>query len=279
VLTNDWFVLVFLFLTAALVRWLFVLNNPHADGFLIYQGKPISDGWSYTVKAISIAQGHGMPPVKQAAVRPFYPITLACLYTWFGFSLWAVTVLNIVISGFTAALIYLCGRRGLNRFCGLAAAFFFAIDPSQLLQTPQAGTEPLGLLFFVASVYATLRAFDTRYVSLFFLSGIFIGLSNLTRTLTILTLPFYLGAILLFVGIRERALKAALVSAGVMVVGASLVLLPWVIRQERMYQIFSISDNIGEAFYAATSPKYKQWTPAVHADADADKVPNTIGDR
>jgi len=112
VLTNDWFVLVFLFLTAALVRWLFVLNNPHADGFLIYQGKPISDGWSYTVKAISIAQGHGMPPVKQAAVRPFYPITLACLYTWFGFSLWAVTVLNIVISGFTAALIYLCGRRG-----------------------------------------------------------------------------------------------------------------------------------------------------------------------
>ena len=161
-LTNDWFVVILLFLTAAGARWLFVLNNPHADGFLIYQGKPLSDGCSYTFKAISIAEGHGIPPVQQPAVRPCYPITLACLYTWTGFSLWAVTVLNILISGFTAALIYLCGVRGLNRFCGLGAALFFAIDPSQLLQTPQAGTEPLGLLFFVASVYAALRAFETR---------------------------------------------------------------------------------------------------------------------
>ena len=52
-----------------------------------------------------------------------------------------------------------------------------------------------------------------------------------------------------------------------------------VIRQERLYGISSISDNIGEAFYAATSPTYKQWTPAVRRDADNDGIPNTIGDR
>jgi hypothetical protein len=84
-----------------------------------------------------------------------------------------VAALNIVIGGFTAALIYLCGARGLNRFCGLGAALFFAIDPSQLTQTPQAGTKPVGLLFFTASVYATLRAFETRRASWFFLSGLF----------------------------------------------------------------------------------------------------------
>ena len=278
-LTNDWFVVILLFLTAAGARWLFVLNNPHADGFLIYQGKPLSDGCSYTFKAISIAQGHGIPPVQQPAVRPCYPITLACLYTWTGFSLWAVTVLNILISGFTAALIYLCGVRGLNRFCGLGAALFFAIDPSQLLQTPQAGTEPLGLLFFVASVYAALRAFETRRASLFFLTGLFIGLSNLTRTLTIFTLPFYAGLILLLVGIRERTFKNASVYIVLMILGVAIAILPWLVRQERMYRIWSISDNIGEAFYAATSPKYKQWTPAVRQDAEADGIPDTVGDR
>ena len=249
------------------------------DGFLIYQGTPFSDGCSYTFKAISIAEGHGIPSGQQPAVRPFYPITLACLYTWWGFSLWAVAVLNMVIGGLTAALIYLCGARGLNRFCGLGAALFFAIDPSQLMQTPQAGTEPLGLLFFVASVYATLRALETRRASLFFLSGLFIGLSNLTRTLTIFTLPFYLGLILLLVGIRERRFKTASIYLALMVLGVAITILPWLIRQERMYRIFTISDNIGEAFYAATSPKYKQWTPSVREDADAEGIPNTIGDR
>src|SRR6266480_6611 len=227
VLENDWFVSVLIFLTAAAVRWLFILYYPHADGFLIYQGSPLSDGYSYTFKAISIAEGHGIPPVQQPAVRPFYPIVLACLYTWLGFSLWAVAVLNIVIGGFTAALIYLCGARGLNRFCGLGAALFFAIDPSQLTQTPQAGTEPLGLLFFVASVYAALRAFETLRSSLFFLSGLSIGLSNLTRTLTLFTLPFYLGLILLLVGIRERRFKTASIYIFLMVLGFAIVMLPW----------------------------------------------------
>ncbi len=120
-------------------------------------------------------------------------MTLACLYTWFGFARWAVGVLNLVIGAFTAALIYLCGARALNRFCGVGAALFFAIDPSQLLQVPQAGTEPLGLLFFVASVYAALVAFETGRTVSYFLCGLFIGLSNITRTLTIFTLPFFLG--------------------------------------------------------------------------------------
>lgn len=279
VLANDFFVVILLVFIAATVRWLFVLYDPRADGFLIYQGVPLSDGCSYTFKAKSIAQGYGIPPVQQPAVRPLYPIALACFYTWTGFSLWAVNLLNILAGALTAGLIYLCGTRALNRFCGLGAAAFFAIDPSQLMQTPQAGTEPLGLLFFVASAYTALRAFERRRSSLFFLSGLFVGLSNLTRTLTIFTLPFWIGLILLLVGVRERAFKSALLYCVWMILGLAIVILPWVIRQERMYGITSISDNIGEAFYAATSPKYKEWTPLVRQDADADRIPDTIGDR
>jgi len=86
---------------------------------------------------------------------------------------------------------------------------FFAIDPSQLLQVPQAGTEPLGVLFFVASVYAALVAFETGRTVSYFLCGLFIGLSNITRTLTIFTLPFFLVLIVLLVGARARAWRAA----------------------------------------------------------------------
>ena len=277
-LQNDLPICLLIFFAAIMVRLIFLLQNPHPNGFLIYRGSPVSDGATYTFKAISIAEGQGIPSAQQPALRPFYPITLACLYTWCGFSLRAVTFLNIVIAGFTAALIYLCGARAFNRLCGLGAALFFAIDPSQLIQTPQAGTEPLGLLFFVASVYSTLRAFETHRTSLFLLSGLLIGLSNLTRTLTIFTLPFYAGLIL-FVGWRGRGLKHASLQASVLVLGFAIVTIPWLMRQHRLYGIWSISDNIGEAIYAATSPTYQQWTPSVRRDADADGIPNTVGDR
>ena len=264
--------------TAMAVRWEFHLWNPHPTGFFIYHGSPISDGSSYTYKAINIAKGYGIPPIQQPAIRPFYSIVLACLYTWTGFSLGAISALNIVIGGATAALIYLCGALVFNRLCAFGAALFFAIDPTQLIQTPQAGTEPLGLLFFVGSVYAALLAFKNRWAAMFFLSGLLIGLSNLTRTLTVFTLPFYIALILL-VGWRERTAKVAGIRAFLLLFGFFSVMLPWLIRQERFYGIVSLSDNIGEAIYAATSPLYKRWTPAVRKDADAAGIPDTIRDR
>src|SRR5438552_2885071 len=277
-LRNEWFMAVAILVTAMAVRWEFHLWNPHPTGFFIYHGSPISDGSSYTFKAINIAKGYGIPPTQQPAIRPFYSIVLACLYTWTGFSLGAISALNIVIGGATAALIYLCGALVFNRLCAFGAALFFAIDPTQLIQTPQAGTEPLGLLFFVGSVYAALLAFKNGRAAMFFLSGLLIGLSNLTRTLTVFTLPFHVALILL-VGWRKRTPKAAGIRAFLLLFGFFSVMLPWLIRQERLYGIVSLSDNIGEAIYAATSPLYKRWTPAVRKDADAAGIPNTIRDR
>jgi len=277
-LRNQWFVALAILVMAMAIRWEFHLWNPHPTGFFIFQGSPISDGSTYAFKAINLAKGYGIPPLQQPAIRPFYSIVLACLFTWTGFSLKAVTALNILIGGATAALIYLCGALVFNRLCALGAALFFAIDPTQLIQTPQAGTEPLGLLFFVGSVYAALLAFKNRQAAFFFVSGLFIGLSNLTRTLTVFTLPFYI-VLILVVGWRERTPKSACLRALLMFLGFSAVMLPWLIRQERVYGITSLSDNIGEAIYAATSPVYKQWIPDVRKDADAAGIPNTVGDR
>ena len=100
------------------IRWEFhpgILTRP----VFIYHGSPISDGSTYTFKAINIAQGYGIPPFQQPAIRPFYSIVLRAS-TWTGFSLATVTALNIVIGGATAALIYLCGALVFNRLARLA---------------------------------------------------------------------------------------------------------------------------------------------------------------
>src|SRR5262249_52974642 len=148
-----WLMAVVVFFSAMGGGWGCHLYNPRPTGFFFFYGLPLLGGGYYTSKTISIVKRYGITPHGQPAVRPFYSIVLACLYTWTGFSLPAVTALNIVTGGATAALIYLCGVLVLNRLCGLAAALFFAIDPTQIIQTPQAGSEPLGLLFFVGSVY------------------------------------------------------------------------------------------------------------------------------
>src|SRR6266496_3388687 len=55
-LRNEWFMAVAILVTAMAVRWEFHLWNPHPTGFFIYHGSPISDGSSYTFKAINIAR-------------------------------------------------------------------------------------------------------------------------------------------------------------------------------------------------------------------------------
>ena len=191
------------------IRCEFHLRNPHPTGFFIYHGSPISDGSTYTFKAINIAKGLRNP----AGTTTCHPAFLFdCpglpLYVDWIFPRERYRLSTSQLAGVTAALIYLCGALVFNRLCALGAALFFAIDPTQLIQTPQAGTEPLGLLFFVGSVYAVLLAFKNRQAAMFFVSGLLIGLSNLTRTLTVFTLPFYIALILL-VEWRERRPKAA----------------------------------------------------------------------
>jgi 4-amino-4-deoxy-L-arabinose transferase-like glycosyltransferase len=96
----------------------------------------------------------------------------------------------------------------------------------------------------------------------FFSRAFFIGLSNLTRTLTIFTLPFYLGLILLLVAIRERRFKAALIYIALMVLGIAIVMLPWLIRQERMYGYSASLTISGKSFTRPPRPNTSNGLPA-----------------
>ncbi len=142
-----------LFLLALLVRLYFVRGHPNFDNIFSVKGIPYSDGYLWVSAAIELAQGHGLG----AVLRPGFSILLAPFYVWFGTSFHVITGLHVLIGALTAALIYLVGERVFTKEIASAAAFFFVFDPSQLVQTPQATTEPLGLMFFVGCVYCLLR--------------------------------------------------------------------------------------------------------------------------
>jgi 4-amino-4-deoxy-L-arabinose transferase-like glycosyltransferase len=181
------------------VRIQFSVVHPHFDNIFAVRGVPFSDGVTWTSAAISLGEGRGLGSVY----RPALSMTLALFYTWFGYSHHTITILNILVGSLTALFIFLIARSVFNELIAIAAACFFVFDPSQLVQTPQATTEPLGLLFFAAAIYLLLlvnRGGKARFATAnpscgghAIIAGVLLGLSNLTRPLTLVCAPFYAG--------------------------------------------------------------------------------------
>ena len=272
---SDIIVGVLISLAGCAVRVHFAVTHPHFNNLFAVRGVPYSDASLWTGAAISLAEGTGLG----AVYRPLLSVVLALVYTWTGTSFGAITVLNVLVGGITSGLIFLVGRIAFNRFIATAAAGLFVLDPSQVVQTSQATTEPLGLMFFVLSVYALCLASERSRKKPAFFGGICLGLSNLARPLTLFCAPFY-ALHLLFIELRSgRRWSKALAIPAVFCLGIVLAISPWLLRQKVTYDVWAFSSNMSEALYAATSPKYWTWTEAVRNDADRDGVPSTVGAR
>ena len=176
-----------LFLLALLVRVYYALTHPDFDNIFAVRGEPYSDGFTWTSAAVKLARGNGLGSVY----RPGFSILLAWFYVWFGYSAHLITIVQILIGALTALFIYLVGERLFNHWIALGATCFFIFDPSQITQVLQATTEPLGLLFFVASLYYLLLNREKRQWNFVVVSGVLLALSNLTRPLTLFCVPLY----------------------------------------------------------------------------------------
>jgi 4-amino-4-deoxy-L-arabinose transferase-like glycosyltransferase len=260
------------FLLAGLVRLCFIITHPNFNNVFSIRGVPYSDGQQWTSAAINLARGHGLGTVY----RPGFSILLALFYVWSGPSFHVISALHVLIGALTAALIYLVGKHTFGHWIATAAACFFVFDPSQIFQTPQASTEPLGLMFFVASVYCLVLVCEREKVKPATVGGILLGLSNLTRPLTLFCAPFYAGHLVLARWLYKRKWRKAVLPAIAFCAGVLFTMSPWLVRQKVVHGVWAVSTNLGEALYAATSPKYNTWTPLVRADADLAGIDHSV---
>ena len=93
------------------------------------------------------------------------------------------------ISCLTGLVLFFIGKRIKNTITGLATALLFVIDPLSLKTGVVIHTGAYMIFFLVVSVYFYTLTDKNKKSSLFFLVGMFIGISTIIKQPGILILP------------------------------------------------------------------------------------------
>jgi hypothetical protein len=210
----------------------------------------------------------GYVGAKAPDIRPGYSVFLGIVYILFGPRFQNAFVAQSLLYAVGVGMVFAIGRRIGGTLTGLLAGLMLALDPYIWEWNATSTTELLGSIANLGGVWFLIRSLTSRRpfvdVGLF---GICLAVANVVRPVT---LPFLAPALfVLFLRFRGGWLKRAqLVLVGI---GATmLALLPSVAYQYAATGDPGLSSNSAANLYAASSPTYRTWTPAIYDAVAAD---------
>jgi len=214
----------FIFLAAFLVRMIYVfqvLQFPLTEYFVT---SDTFDQYGFDNRALFIASGNWLGGSEALVKEPLYSYFLAAIYMIFGYSHFAVYLIQSLLTSIGAILIYKISTQLFNRFAGYIAAFIMAFYSMSIFYDALLLRASLVTFLILLLFYLLLKAHRDNSTFMWLISGATLGLCMLTR-LNIL-LPF----ILLFILFNFRPLKIAIKAALIFIVGMFIVLLPVLAR-------------------------------------------------
>lgn len=203
----------------------------------------INDAWIYDKWGMEIAAGNviGKDVFYQ---DPLYPYLLGLIYSVFGHNLFAVILIQSLIGSLTSVLVFLIGAKVINKAIGFFAAMIWATYPPIVFHEGLIMKEGLVVFLVTFVIYMLLLAKDSGYYRYWFLGGIAVGLSALTRGNILLLIPFVLlWAVLEF---RSTFVKTFFL----FIAGLLIVLLPIAVRNKFVGGQFVLTTaQAGQNFY------------------------------
>ncbi|MEW6481476.1 MAG: glycosyltransferase family 39 protein [bacterium] len=212
--------------------------------FFYIQPYVTDDAKQYDEIALSISQNKGfcLEGVPTARREPIYPLFLSTIYFIFGHSYLAVRILQAIIGALTLVIIYLIGKRIFGFYCGVLAGLYCAIYPFFIGHIGLLYTEIFFTFLLAISTYSLIEAWEKEKIKNYIYSGIFFGISTLTRGITIL-FPFFLFFIFLI--FKKRIINLLIFS-----LAFAMVIIPWTIRNYIRFNVFlPIRWGGGHAFW------------------------------
>ncbi|MDC3953139.1 glycosyltransferase family 39 protein [Polyangium jinanense] len=227
--------------------------------------EPVWDGHYYDFGARRIAEGFGYSDDVvvggQRVWHPWchYPVGysgfLAIFYRLFGAGPMTAPVVNAVTGALVVVLVHRLARYATTKNRARAAGLLCALDPGLIVYAALVMTEPLAALGLVAAGWLVARDAKTKPMRGALLAGLTLGLATLVRPQSLLCAPA-LGLFTLGDGTLRTKLKKGLVTAGIALATAVLVVLPWTARNCRVMDGCAfVSTNAGWNLAIGASPR------------------------
>ncbi len=217
---GRWRVPVLLFLAALAVRLAFLLLEPPTR---LVADEPV---WLAAARGIAAA-GFDPRRVDLIFYPPLHPYLVAIAWQLAG-SLAGVKLVQALLGALLVPAVLAVGERAFDRRVGLLAAAAAAFYPELVWQSVHFWSEPLFMALLWGALAALLAAGATQRDGSAALAGLALGLAALTRDPALYFVPL---AALWLVAAARRGWRLALI----LLVAATVVVLPWTLRNRARY--------------------------------------------
>jgi 4-amino-4-deoxy-L-arabinose transferase-like glycosyltransferase len=224
-----------------------------------------ADGYVLGVQRLLAGGGYAYGNGSGLLVPPLYPMFLAGVFALFGPSLLAARFVQALLAVASYGLIYVIAKGLFNREVGLVALFLSSFYPALIPWHGFILTETLYTFTVVLFFFFLYRLSQelTWYDPL--LCGLSLGLTLLTREI-LLFFPILLAPALF----AKVPWHKAIGQAALVLVGASLVLTPWLWRNYQMTGQIVYTSRFSYVLYNVTGQGYlsPRYATAVTGESD-----------
>ncbi|HUU82048.1 MAG TPA: glycosyltransferase family 39 protein [Phycisphaerae bacterium] len=183
-----------------------------------------------------------LPQYPGAYQPPAYVVFLAAVMGVTGRSILAVKAAQVLLSTFTVLIVYAIGRSWFDRRRGLIAAWICALYPNLIAFSHYLWTETFFIFLLLLSVWVLTRAKRVPGLRSFLVAGVILGLAALTRS----SVLYFAPVLMVWLVVTYRAQwRPALAGAIAMAVMMAVTILPWTIRNYRLYNAVVLIDTNG----------------------------------
>jgi tetratricopeptide (TPR) repeat protein len=213
-----------IFVIAFALRIIYLLqikNNPHFFS-------PTMDPLYHDVWAQNIAGGNWIGG-KVFFRAPFYAYFLAAVYKIFGHSYIIPRVIQHLIGSLSCVLVYFLAKRLFGRTVAIVAGFIVATYGMLLYFEGELLLDSFLVFFDLLLILLLLKAKDNPRFSKWFICGLILGLSAITRPNILFFIPFiWLWIYLVFKS--KKAFKTILTYSASLILGSVLIISPVTLR-------------------------------------------------
>ena len=220
---------------------------------LIPIAEPFSDSGWYLHTAMTLAeQGSYSEGGILTAYWPVgYPAFLALLFKVAGPFVFVAQLANLVLAAVTFWLLYFTVRKFLHdTLVARGTVLLLAIYPNNAAYVPTLLTETLYTFLLLAACFCLL---SRRHWLLAVIAGMVFGLAILVKTQTILLVPVLVFLASLDDWSIQNGVRAAVRTGAVLVI-ASVVVMPWALRNYDVFGSPVLATNGGMSLLAGNNP-------------------------